>query len=87
MAVAAEAIDICVENPAKHSAWKKVGKFPYQHNRKLPDAIAQRAIDYISVLVKNYPFQLQFVMALPLWERFAQSWCEYGDERRAMKDI
>lgn len=89
MTVTAETIEVCVDNPRKHSAWKKASKdvFPYRHGRPLPMEIEQRAIDYISVLVKQFPFQLQFVMALPLWERFAQAWCETGDEQKAMRDI
>lgn len=75
--------------PERSMAWDDVnaGAFPYAHPRPLPNGVAQEAIKYIKALVQPYPFQLRYTMALPLWDRFAQVWCDTGDAKRAMKEI
>jgi hypothetical protein len=65
----------------------ELGVFPYEHTRKLDEYTAEKAHKYIRELTKNYPFQLRFAMALPLWERFAEEWCATGDEKRALGAI
>ncbi len=61
--------------------------FYYDHDRKLTRITAKKAHDYIRELVKVYPFQLRHELALPLWERFAEAWCETGDEAKALGAI
>lgn len=63
------------------------GRFPYEHRRRLPAEVAQQAIEYIDVIVKDYPFQLRYTMALPLWKRFAQEWCDTGDVEKSLRVI
>lgn len=84
-----ESKDRVQDKPEKSMAWDNVtaGAFPYEHPRGLPSDIAQEAIKYIKAIVQPYPFQLRYTMALPLWDRFAQTWCETGDAKRAMKEI
>lgn len=69
--------------------WVKAdaGLFDYSHSRPLPQRTAQKAIDYIATITKQYPFQIRFAMAQPLWERFAQEWCDTGDEKKALRVI
>lgn len=63
------------------------GVFPYRHSRDLSKDTARKAHDYIRVLVKKYPFQIRYAMALPLWERFCEAWCDTGDEAKALGAI
>lgn len=81
--------DTLRDRPEKSSKWKKASKgmFPYKHNRPLTAKQAQRAIDYIDVIVKKYPFQIRYAMALPLWYRFADEWCATGNEQEALRAI
>jgi hypothetical protein len=81
--------DTLQETPEKSAKWAKAEntKFDYNHRRPLPTTVAQHAIDYISVIVKDYPFQLRYAMAIPLWERFAEEWCVSGDEAKALRGI
>lgn len=69
--------------------WTDVTKtrFPYSHGRPLPNEVAQKAIDYINVIAKQYPFQIRYTMVLPLWKRFAETWCETGDVEKSMRVI
>lgn len=84
-----ETKDRVQETPEPSMAWgdASAGAFPYAHPRSLPGQVAQEAIRYIKVIVQPYPFQLRYSMAVPLWERFAQKWCETGDARKAMMEI
>lgn len=78
--------DTLQEKPS--TGWKASdGGFEWEHSRPLPLETAQKAMQYIGVLTKQYPFQLRYVMALPLWHRFSQEWCETGDETKALKAI
>lgn len=74
-----------------HIKWKHVDEmeklFPYSHGRDLPKETAQRAIDYIEVLTRKYPFQIRYAMALPLWYRFCDAWCDTGDEAYSLGKI
>lgn len=64
------------------------GILPYNHpKRALPNDVAERAHNYVFAIVKQYPFQLRYAMALPLWSRFCQTWCETGDEPTALRAI
>lgn len=84
-----ESKDRVHETPDKSMAWDNVnaGAFPYDHPLPLPGSVAQEAIKYIKAIVQPYPFQLRYAMALPLWQRFAQVWCETGDAGKAMREI
>jgi hypothetical protein len=81
--------DTLQESPDKSAKWTNVENtmFDYNHKRPLPNVTAQHAIDYINVIVKQYPFQLRYAMAKPLWERFAEEWCSSGDETKALRVI
>lgn len=61
--------------------------FKYEHERQLPVEVSERAVAYIRALVKGYPFQLRYVMALPYWKRFSEAWCDTGDEHKALRAI
>lgn len=62
-------------------------RFEYQHNQNLPKETANKAIKYIIAIVAAYPFQARRSMALPLWERFCQAWCETQDETKSLGAI
>lgn len=81
--------DTLQETPEKSLRWTSAKKpyFPYSHKRPLPRRQAQKAIDYINVITKDYPFQLRYAMALPLWERFSRTWCDSGDIQEALRGI
>jgi hypothetical protein len=81
--------DTLQESPEKSMRWTKAEntKFDYEHRRPLPTATAQHAIDYIDAIVRKYPFQIRYAMAIPLWERFAEEWCSSGDEAKALRGI
>lgn len=84
-----EEMDTLQDNPKVAVKWDSSQKemFPYKHSRPLPHETAQRALDYIAVLTKIYPFQIRYAMARPLWYRFAQEWCDTGDERKSLRVI
>jgi hypothetical protein len=69
--------------------WMDIDKpyLPYEHRRRLPKDVARRAANYIACICEQYPFQLRYTMALPLWERFAEEWCESGEEEKALRAI
>lgn len=81
--------DTLMDSPEKSLRWTELSNqmFPYEHPRPLPNKVAQKAIEYIDAIVKEYPFQLRFHMATPLWERFADEWCATGDEGKALRGI
>lgn len=81
--------DTLQETHEKSMKWTDVnnGMFQYEHPRQLPSDTAQKAIDYIQVLTKQYPFQIRYSMAKPYWERFAAEWCRTGDEQSALRKI
>jgi hypothetical protein len=81
--------DTLTEEPGASLGWKSADDpaFPYEHGRGLPKPTAQKAIDYIDHLTRKYPFQIRYAMALPYWHRFAQAWCETGDEKKALRAI
>ena len=81
--------DTLQETPDKSSRWTKVSEtmFDYNHPRPLPNDTAQKAIDYINVIVKEFPFQIRYHMAVPLWERFSDAWCETGNESESLRAI
>ena len=87
--------DVCTESPEKHYKWADLESIgaqqavPYFHHRPLPKVTAKRAMLYISQIIKaeGYPFQLTYAMMLPLWYRFTETWCDYGDESMAMNAI
>lgn len=70
-------------------AWTDISKraFPYDHERPLPVSSAQKAMNYIAAIVRVYPFQIRYSMAMPLWDRFCDAWCETGDEGRSLLAI
>jgi len=61
--------------------------FPWEHSRPINVDDVQKAVDYIKAIVSEYPFQLRHAMALPLWERFAEEFCNTGDVRKALNSI
>lgn len=63
------------------------GLFDYDHKRPLPSSTAQEALKYIEAITKKYPFQIRYAMAKPLWDRFAEAWCETGDISVSMNKI
>lgn len=69
--------------------WANVaaGEFEYTHGRQLPTETAQKAIDYIAAITQKYPFQIRYAMAIPLWERFAMTWCDSGSEEESLNAI
>ena len=79
--------DTLHEKPSKR--WMSVDNpiLNYSHSRPLPKSTAKKAIKYINQLVSIYPFQMRYAMALPLWERFAQAWCDTGDEKEALRVV
>jgi len=81
--------DTCLEKV--NESWSEVKEdrapFPYTHSRPLPTKHAQDALKYIKHLTKVYPHQLRYSMAVPLWTRFCQEWCESGDKAEAMRAI
>jgi hypothetical protein len=81
--------DTLRENPGKHLKWTDVSNtmMPYAHQRPLPAKTAEHALNYISAIVRKYPFQLRYSMAMPLWDRFCEEWCETGDERKSLLAI
>lgn len=81
--------DTLQETPDVSMRWTDVkkGEFEYTHSRPLPNDTAQKAIDYIAAITAKYPFQIRFAMATPLWERFAETWCNTGDEEEALRVI
>lgn len=84
-----EELDTLQDSPKVALKWKSSdkGMFPYTHSRQLPKEVAQKAIDYIAVLTEEYPFQIRYAMAVPLWKRFAQEWCDTGDEQKSLRVI
>lgn len=82
-------LDTLQEETKPAMKWTKVERemFPYTHSRPLPHAVGQRALDYIAVLTKQYPFQIRYAMAIPLWKRFAQEWCDTGNEVASIAKI
>ena len=83
-------LDTLQDKPNASNKWRDVdgkGLLPYNHTRLLPKKTAKKAIDYIDVLVRGYPFQLRYAMAIPLWERFAQEWCDTGNEESSLRVI
>lgn len=81
--------DTLQDAPDKHLKWTIVNNesFQYRHKRPLPRKAAREAIKYINVLTRQYPFQLRYAMAIPLWERFSQEWCESGDLKKSLRGI
>jgi hypothetical protein len=81
------ATDTLTEKPSKK--WMSVDDpmLNYQHSRPLPKTTAKKAIKYINQLVSIYPFQIRYAMAIPLWERFAQAWCDTGDEKESLRVV
>jgi hypothetical protein len=74
----------------KPMAWLDVSKggyFPYEHKRTLLQPDAEQALKYIKAITAKYPMQLRYAMAVPLWNRFAQTWCETGDLKKALRGI
>jgi len=70
-------------------AWTDISNkaFPYPHSRPLPVKTAQQALHYIAAIVRKYPFQLRYSMAMPLWDRFCEAWCDTGDEKKSLLSI
>lgn len=80
--------DTCQDKITDIKRYTLEGKgFRYEHGRPLPDETAIHAVDYIRELVKKYPFQLRYVLALPLWKRFSEAWCDTGDEGKSLRAI
>jgi hypothetical protein len=81
--------DTLKDEVGKHMSWTDLSNkaFPYEHGRPMPMALARKAINYITAIVKQYPFQLRYTMALPLWARFCEAWCDTGDEQKALLAI
>jgi hypothetical protein len=89
------ALDRCQEKKATYYEWASLDSIggdrlvPYTHDRPLPKSTAKKGMKYIAAILKaeGYPFQLSYAVMLPLWYRFTESWCNHGDELRALLDI
>lgn len=80
--------DICIEKVSDNKAYSLDGfLFQYNHSRPLPKKTARKAMAYIRAISSKYPFQVRKTIASPLWERFAQEWCDSGDELKSLKAI
>lgn len=80
--------DTCVDKISDIDAYSLRGyHFSYRHPRPLPKKTANKAMKYIRAICVKYPFQVRIMIASPLWERFAQEWCESGDELKSLKAI
>lgn len=80
--------DTCHDNLSDNKYYTLQGQpFRYRHSRPLPKETGTKAVSYISALMKRYPFQLRYVLALPYWKRFSESWCDTGDEDKALGAI
>lgn len=66
---------------------KQTKKYEYQHTRPLPEDVRERSTKYIDVITAKFPFQMRHLMGLAYWKRFSESWCDYGDEQKAMRAI
>jgi hypothetical protein len=86
-----EILDRCSESPASHMGWTKVNPqflgFDYAHERTLKVGDAETAIKKIEKEVSVFPFQIRYAMAVPLWERFADMYCQSGDVELAVEYI
>jgi hypothetical protein len=81
--------DTLKDSVGKHMGWTDLSNkaFPYDHGRPLPLASGQQAINYIAAITRKYPFQLRYSMAMPLWDRFCETWCDTGDEQKSLLAI
>lgn len=89
--------DYFVDNPTNFMKWADhrsispdgTGRYlNWNHPVPISNKDCQKALDYISVLVKPYPVQLRHAMARPLWERFCEAFCDTnGDLQSAMNAI
>lgn len=86
-----ETLDRCSESPVSHMGWTKVNKdflgFPYEHQRTLRVVDAESAVKKIEEEVSVFPFQIRYAMAMPLWLRFADMYCQSGDVALALEYI
>lgn len=84
-------LDQCTETPSKHMGWNQVSSdslsFPWRHERPIKVREAQEAVRSIEEQVKGFPFQIRFAMALPLWYRYSDSYCQSGDQEKALREI
>lgn len=84
--------DTLYDSPDTAGQWWRVENkaFYYNHGRGVSVENVQRALDRIKEVlddVERIPFQLQYHMALPLWERFAEEYCDTGDVEKALRAI
>jgi hypothetical protein len=88
--------DVYKEDSALHMKWSDQkainpdGSGPYltyRHGRVISNKDCQTALDYIAALTKVYPVQLRYAMARPLWTRFCEAYCDYGDMKMALNAI
>ena len=81
--------DLVNDDVKKSMRWIDVesGMFEYEHSRPMPVSVATNALKYINAITAKYPFQIRFSMAKPLWQRFADAWCDTGDENYSMGRI
>jgi hypothetical protein len=88
--------DQFIDSPVEFMKWSSYktigvngyGKFlQYNHDEPLSKKDCQNALDYIAALVSVYPVQLRLAMARPLWTRFCETYCDYGDAKAAMNSI
>jgi len=78
----------CQDDYESRKSYKIEGNvFKYSHNRPLPMENAENAINYISILMKRFPFQLRYTLAQPFWRRFCNEWCASGDVSKSMAAI
>jgi hypothetical protein len=82
--------DTLKDKLADQKQWRLEGNvFRYTHQLRPPPSqeTAFKAIAYIRALTSKYPFQLRKVIALPLWDRFQEVWCDTGDEEKSLRSI
>lgn len=84
--------DTCREVPDDQPALFKLESdegvpFPLFNKRPLTQFQADRAVDYIRACVTQYPFNIRWSFALPMWQRFSETWDSTGDIEKSLKDI
>lgn len=74
----------CTDRPTDlEFLWPTGVKIEYS----LPPEHRSRAIDYITLCVKDLPFNVRWYFAEPMWLRFIDVWNEKGSFEKAMNAI
>lgn len=63
------------------------GYMPYEHSRPMSSGAARKGLARVKKLTDGYPVQLRYAMALPLWYRYCETWCDTGSVKKALEAI